>query len=260
MGKKILSPTEISKHIIETSESKVNLTTLNTLLLAIMAGLYVGFGGFSYILIGQTMVNIDIGLMKFLGAIVFPVGLMFITFTGSELFTGDALMTMGVMDKRISLIKMLRTWTLVYIGNLIGSVMLAFVLFKSGMITEPVRNLAFSISADKLSISFSSAIMRGILCNILVVLGVWFSHAATDVGSKIWAIWFPIMLFALTGFEHCIANMFFLPLARFAGLEFSWLNMWTNNIIPVTIGNIIGGGIIFPLVYYTVYIKPLKQK
>lgn len=259
MEKRFLSPVEVSKFIISTSEVRANLTTLNSILLAIMGGMYIGFGGFGYILIGQTLGKIDIGLMKFLGASVFPVGLMLVVFTGSELFTGDTLMTMAVMDKKISLLQMFRTWILVYLGNLIGSVVLAFAINKSGMMTEPAKELIFNITNAKLSLSFGTAITRGILCNILVVLGVWLSLAGQDVASKIWGIWFPIMLFVLAGFEHSVANMFFLPLAKFAGLEFSWISMWTNNIIPVTIGNIISGGIIVPLVYYLAHIKPLRE-
>lgn len=259
MEKRFLSPIEISKYIITTSEVKARLTTLNTVLLGIMAGIYVGLGGFANIVIGQTMVNIDIGLMKFLGAAVFPVGLMLVVFTGSELFTGDTLMTMAVIDKKISFYQMIRTWVLVYLGNLIGSLILAFLIFKSGMISGPVKDLVFSLATGKLSLDFSVAIIRGILCNILVVLGIWFSHAAQDVVSKIWGIWFPIMLFVLAGFEHSVANMFFLPLARFSGLGVSWASIWFQNIIPVTIGNIISGGIIVPFVYYSAHIQPLNE-
>lgn len=259
MEKRYLSPVEVSKYIITTSEVKVNLTTLNTLLLAIMAGIYVGFGGFGYILIGQTLGNIDIGLMKFLGATVFPVGLMLVILTGSELFTGDTMMTMAVMDRRITISQMIKTWFLVYLGNLIGSVILAFTIYKAGMITEPVKDLIFSIANGKLGLDFGVAVIRGVLCNILVVLGVWFSFAAQDISSKIWGIWFPVMLFVLAGFEHSVANMFFLPLAKFAGLDFTWASMWTNNIIPVTIGNILAGAIIIPFVYYSAHIKPLNK-
>lgn len=259
LNKRYLNPVEVSKYIVTTSEVKANLTTPNTLLLAIMAGMYVGFGGFGYILIEQTIGNIDVGLMKFLGAVVFPVGLMLVVLTGSELFTGNTLMTMAVMDKKISLSQVIKNWVLVYLGNLIGSVVLAFAIYKSNMITEAARDFIVSVAEGKLNLSFEAAIIRGILCNILVSLGVWFSFAAQDIASKVWGIWFPIMLFVLSGFEHCVANMFFLPLAKFAGLEFSWLSMWTQNIIPVTIGNVIAGGIMIPFVYYMAHIKPLSE-
>lgn len=259
MEKRYLSPVEVSKYIITASQAKASLTTLNTILLAIMAGAYVGFGGFGYILIGQTIGNIDIGLMKFLGATVFPVGLMLVIFTGSELFTGNTMMTMAVMDKKISFSKMIKAWVLVYLGNLVGSVILALVLVKSGMITGPAKEYVYTIAKGKMSLDFGVAVMRGVLCNILVVLGIWFAYAAQDIASKVWGIWFPIMLFVLAGFEHSVANMFFLPLAKFSGMNFSWMSMWTHNIIPVTIGNIIAGAIIIPVVYYTAHIKPLKD-
>lgn len=259
MEKRFLSPVEVSNTIIKSSQAKAGLTTLNSLLLSIMAGIYIGFGSFAYIVVGQTVGSIDIGLMKLLGASVFPVGLMLIVFTGSELFTGDTLMTMGVMDKKITLPQMLRTWFLVYLGNLVGSIILAFAINKAGMITEPVKELAFGIANGKLGLDFGAAIIRGILCNTLVVLAVWFAFSAQDIVSKILGIWFPIMLFVLSGFEHSVANMFFLPLAKFAGLEFSWMSMWTHNLIPVTIGNIIAGAIIIPIVYYLAHINTNKQ-
>lgn len=259
MEKRFLSPVEVSKYIITTSEVKARLTTLNTLLLAIMAGVYIGFGGFGYILVGQTIGNIDVGLMKFLGASIFPVGLMLVLFTGSELFTGDTAMTMAVMDKKITFKQMTRTWILVYLGNFVGSVILAFILYKSGMITGTVKALTLSVADGKLSHDFTSAIMSGILCNILVVMGVWFAYAAQDIASKVLGIWFPVMLFVLAGFEHSVANMFFLPLAKFAGHSVTWTSMFTQNIIPVTIGNIIAGALIIPLVYYSAHIRPLNN-
>ena len=259
LEKGFLSPVEVSKYIITASETKSNLTTLNTMLLAIMAGIYIGFGGFGYILIGQTLGSIDVGVMKFLGASVFPVGLMLVMFTGSELFTGDTMMTMAVMDKRITFAKMMRTLVLVYLGNLIGSVILAYAIVKSGMISGPIEEYVIKIATGKMSIGFGAAITRGILCNILVVLGVWFAYAAQDIGSKVWGIWFPVMLFVLAGFEHSVANMFFLPLARFSGMDLSWTSMWTDNLIPVTIGNVIAGAIIIPVVYYAAHIKPLND-
>lgn len=259
MEKRYLSPVEVSKYIITASQAKANLTTLNTILLAIMAGAYIAFGGFGYILVEQTLGDIDVGLMKFLGATVFPVGLMLVVFTGSELFTGDTLMTMGVMDKKIKLSQMLRTWILVYLGNLIGSVVLAFAISRSDMLSDAAKDLALTIASAKLTLSFGNAIVRGVLCNILVVLGIWIAYAATDVASKVLGMWFPIMLFVLAGFEHSIANMFFLPLAKFEGLAVTWVDMFANNIFPVTIGNIIAGAIIIPFVYYTAHIKPLKN-
>ncbi|NLY14470.1 MAG: formate/nitrite transporter family protein, partial [Gammaproteobacteria bacterium] len=250
---------ETSKYIINTSEVKARLTTPNTILLAIMAGIYVGMGAFGYIFIGQTMGNIDVGLMKFFGAAVFPVGLMLVVFTGSELFTGDTLMTMAVLDKRINFPEMMRTWILVYLGNLIGSIALAFAIYKSGMITGATEELVLKVAGGKLSLDFTSAVIRGLLCNILVVLGMWLSYSAQDVGSKILGIWFPVMLFVLVGFEHSVANMFFLPLAKFVGIGPSWIDIFTLNIIPVTIGNILAGGIMIPFVYYNAHIQPLKD-
>lgn len=255
MEKRYLNPIEVSGYIISVSEVKSRLTLLNTMLLAIMGGVFLSFGGFGFIVIQQTLGDIDIGLMKFLGASIFPVGLMLIVITGSELFTGDTLMTMGVLDKKITLLQMFKTWILVYIGNLIGSVLLAFMINKAGLLSDAAKDLVLSLANMKINLDFTTAVIRGILANILVVLAVWVAYAAQDIVSKIWGIWFPIMLFVLSGFEHSVANMFFLPLAKFAGFQSTWISIFMQNIIPVTVGNIIGGGIIIPFVYYLAHIK-----
>lgn len=226
MEKRYLNPIEVSGYIISVSEVKSRLTLLNTMLLAIMGGVFLSFGGFGFIVIQQTLGDIDIGLMKFLGASIFPVGLMLIVITGSELFTGDTLMTMGVLDKKITLLQMFKTWILVYIGNLIGSVLLAFMINKAGLLSDAAKDLVLSLANMKINLDFTTAVIRGILANILVVLAVWVAYAAQDIVSKIWGIWFPIMLFVLSGFEHSVANMFFLPLAKFAGFQSTWISIF----------------------------------
>lgn len=222
MEKRFLSPVETVTAIINSSVKKSQLSLWNLLTLGIMAGIYIGFGGFRYTVVSQTLGSIDIGLMKLLGAAVFPVGLMLIVFSGSELFTGDTLMTLALMDRRINFSKMLRTWIFVYIGNFIGSIFLAYLIAKAELISPAMSSLIFNIGNGKLSMSFQTAFLRGLLCNILVVLSVWVASAAQDIVSKIFAIWFPIMLFVLSEFEHSVANMFFLPLAKFAGSGISW--------------------------------------
>lgn len=260
MEKSNLGPAKVVKSIIISSERKANLSAYRQLILGIMAGVYIGFGAFAYIVVTQTLGNVDIGLMKFLGASVFPVGLMLVVFSGSELFTGNNLMTMALMDKKISAKGLLKNWILVYIGNFIGSLILAYMICSSNLVDQNVLNLVLSIGASKTALSFKTGFIRGVLCNILVVLSVWVSSESQDVVSRIFSIWFPIMLFIISGYEHSVANMFFLPLAKYAGLAISWSDIWFSNLIPVTLGNIVGGGIIVPIVYYTTYILPSKNK
>lgn len=260
MEKRFLAPSEVAKSIIASAETKASLSVTRLLILGIMAGAYIGFGAFGDIVIMQTLGNIDVGLMKFAGGLVFPVGLMLVVFSGSELFTGNNLMTMAIMDKKISIYGLLRNWFLVYLGNFIGSLTLAYFIHKSYLISQSVLDVTLNIGSSKMSLSFQTALIRGVLCNILVCLAVWMAAAAQDIISRIFVIWFPIMLFVLSGYEHSVANMFFLPLAKYSGLNTTWSNIWFSNLIPVTLGNILGGGVIIPIANYITYILPEKNK
>lgn len=259
MDKKMLTPKEVADATIQVAEGKTRLNFMQSLLLSIFAGVFIGFGSHGFLTVTQTLGNIDVGLSKFMGASVFPVGLMLVLMAGAELFTGNNLMIMALLDKKISLASLSKNWIIVYTGNFIGSILLAYAIYKSGLYDgESISKLVISVSEAKVSISFYEASIRGILCNMIVTLSVWFATAAKDVIGKIFAIWFPIMLFVLSGFEHSIANMFFLPLGKLLGLDTSWLDIWVKNLIPVTIGNVIGGGIIISGVYYLTYILPHK--
>ncbi len=259
MEKRYLAPSEVAQAIIISAETKASLSITRMLILGIMAGVYVGFGGYGSIVVMQTLGNIDPGLMKFFAGFVFPVGLMLVVFSGSELFTGNNLMTMALMDKKITLAKMLRNWFFVYVGNFIGSIILAYIIHKTQLVNKNILALTLEIGHAKTSLSFQAAFLRGILCNILVVLAVWTATASLDIVSRILSIWFPVMLFILSSFEHSIANMFLLPLAKFSGLATTWSHIWISNLIPVTLGNIVGGGIIIPVAYYVTYILPAKK-
>ncbi|MFA5524295.1 MAG: formate/nitrite transporter family protein [Tissierellales bacterium] len=261
MSKLFLAPGEIAESTINIGVKKANNSSINMLVLGILAGLYIAFGGHADITIMQTFSNIDPGLAKFLGAAVFPVGLLLVIVAGAELFTGNCLMTMALSDKKITIKQLLKNWVLVYLGNFIGSIILAAAVvfvgsYKTG---SPMAETAFSIATAKMTASVAQIIVKGIFCNILVCLAVWMSFGAQDITSKAVAVWFPVMTFVMVGFEHSIANMFFLPLAKFAGYNVSWAQMLLHNIIPATIGNIIGGAVIVSLLYYLVYILPQRK-
>lgn len=259
MEKRFLAPSEVAKATIKAGIAKAKLSTIRMILLGILAGVYIGFGGFGDIVIMQTLSNIDVGLMKFMGAIIFPIGLMLVVIAGAELFTGNNLMTLALFDRKISIKGLLKNWFFVYLGNFIGSLLLALAIVYSGLLEGDAYNLAIKIGASKTTLSFGVAFTRAILCNIIVVLAVWITAAAQDISSKILATWFPIILFVLSGYEHSIANMFFFSLAKFAGLDISWMVIWSKNLIPVTLGNIVGGGIIIPGIYYITYVLPAKN-
>ena len=250
----MLTPKEITLKTIESGVKKGKLSIFEKLLLSIFAGVFIGFGAYGSLTVMQTFGNLDLGLMKFLGAVVFPVGLMLVIIAGGELFTGNNLMTMALLDKKITFKEMLSNWIIVYIGNFIGSFFLAFLISKTGLVNENISKLATSTAVGKVNLSISQALIRGFLCNILVVLAVWMSTGAKDIASKILAIWFPIMLFVLMGYEHSVANMFYIPFGNFLGANISWSKMWTENLIPVTLGNVLGGGIFIPFIYYIVYV------
>ncbi|SHI40328.1 formate/nitrite transporter family protein [Lutispora thermophila] len=258
MEKRLLTPKEIAQATIDAGVAKTKLSIMQMAILGIFAGMFIGFGATGAITIGQTYANIDVGLSKFLFAAVFPVGLMLVVICGAELFTGNNLMILGCLNGNYKLKDVLKNWAVVYIANFVGSVLLAFLVAKSSVMAGAAAEKAIGIANAKVAIPFGAAIIRGILCNILVVLAVWMATGSRDIISKIFACWFPIMLFVLIGFEHSIANMYFIPLGKFLGAPVTWGQIWVNNLIPVTIGNIIGGAVIVPFAYYTVYVKTPK--
>lgn len=255
MSNNLLTPQEIAVKTIDAAEKKANLSVKQMMLLGIFAGMFIGFGGHGFLVVIQSLGKIDVGLAKFLGACVFPVGLMLVLIAGAELFTGNNAMTIGCLNNRITYIQMLKNWTIVYIANFIGSIVLAYILSKTSLYTGALADKVVAVACAKVKLTTIECITRGILCNIIVVLAVWMATAAKDVIGKLFAAWFPIMLFVLSGFEHCVANMFFIPMGIFTGANITWSQMWLNNLIPVTIGNIIGGGIIVPVVYHYCYLN-----
>lgn len=257
MEKRILTPKEIAQATCDAGSAKAKLSIAQMIVLGIFAGVFIGFGAQGAITIGQSLTSIDVGLQKFVFAAAFPVGLMLVVICGAELFTGNNLMTLGCMNGRYKMTDVLRNWGVVYLSNFIGSVILALFVAKSGLLAAgtPAADLAVSIATKKVAVSFGPAIIRGILCNIIVVLAVWMATGARDVAGKIFACWFPIMLFVLSGYEHSVANMYFIPLGMFLGAPVTWGQVWINNLIPVTIGNLIGGALIVPLFYHVAYMK-----
>ena len=248
------SPAEILQIWIGNSVKKATLPTFKMILLGIAAGIYIGFGCHGFLLSTAAAETVfEAGIAKLVGSALFPLGLMLVVLCGGELFTGNNLLTLGILDRKITPAQLLKSWIVVYFANFAGSLFLAVLLAHSGLYTGAAGERAIAVAASKVSAPFMGLVIKGILCNILVVLAVWFAAGAKDMIGKIWAIWFPITMFVFSGFEHCVANMTYIPLGMMLGAEISIGQMLIANLLPVTIGNLIGGAVIMPLIYYYSY-------
>ena len=269
MEKEFLTPKECGQATVNVGVMKSQLCVWRMILLGFLAGVFIAFGGFASQMISHSIDST--GVAKFAGAAVFPVGLMLVVMAGAELFTGNNLMTMALFEKKIGFGRLLKNWFFVYISNLVGSVLFAWTIYGTGLLNTSGGKLgavAINTAFQKIQIGFGPAFLRAILCNILVVLAVWLAASANDIIGKIGAIWFPIMLFVLSGFEHSIANMYFIPAGILAsgqeaflqiqGLDISgltWGAFFIRNLLPVTIGNILGGSLFVGATYWLTYRK-----
>jgi formate/nitrite transporter len=241
-----LSPAEISRAISDLGEKKATETVFELFIFGILAGMYIAFGAVvaSVVLSGGTL---DPGFAKFLAGSVFSVGLMLVLIPGSELFTGNILMAIGFIYRKYSFARVLRNWLIVYFGNLAGAIIIAWLVLQSGLLHQgsslsALGKAAVSIADSKMALTFSECFARGILCNMLVCLAVIMCIASRTVEGKILGIYFPIMTFVACGYEHSVANMYFLPAGLLAsGKFFSGFTGMFTNLIPVTLGNILGG-------------------
>lgn len=243
-----LSYSELGKTISKLGVKKANTKPWQLLLLGILAGLYISIGGHLF------LVALNSGMGKVVAGAVFSVGLILVVIAGAELFTGNVLMIVGAVTRHYSYRKLVRNWIFVYIGNFIGAIAYTWLVYRAGLFGSPesmfggtiepaaIGELASSIAAKKLALPFSQALIRGIFCNMLVILAVIMSAMAKDIISKMLCCVVPVMAFVAIGFEHCVANMFLIPIGLFVdGASFSGhLAAW-GNILPVTLGNIIGG-------------------
>jgi formate transporter len=272
-----LPPAEVAAKAKTIGINKATFPTLNTILLGILAGVFIGLGAMLCTVV-TTNSGLGFGLSKLIGGLVFCLGLILVVLAGAELFTGNNLLTMAWLSGKIKFTQLLKNWTIVYFANFIGALSLVFLMFYTlqwGLNSNAVGTNAIQIANAKVNLSFLAALTRGILCNALVCLAVWLCYSARTLTDKIIAIIFPITAFVAAGFEHSIANMYFIPmgillanqpaLVQAAGLtpaNLANLNIigLINNLIPVTIGNIIGGGILVGIVYWTTYLRQDQVK
>lgn len=204
------------------------------LLLGALAGVFIAFAGVAAS-IGGALGG------KLASAAIFPIGLTMVLLAGSELFTGNCLFLMPLLRRNITAGHMLRNWVAVYLGNLLGSVAVAFLVVQCGAL-DGIAEAAVSTALTKAALPFGVALLRGVLCNFLVCLAVWMAFCAQSAGGKVVSLFGPIFLFVLCGFEHSVANMYYIPAGIFLAEngEVTWLSLW-QNLLPVTLGNMVGG-------------------
>lgn len=255
MNKRYLSPAEVCESFVGIGARKAALPVGRMLVLAALAGAFIALAGVASTWASMEVENLS--LRRFLAGCVFPAGLAMVVFTGTELFTGNCLMTIAWLDKKITLPAMLKNWCIVYAGNLIGGVAVAYLAVFGGTFSGKEAVLVSTAMGKMLS--FEDALFRGILCNVLVCLGVLMAAAGTDAAGKVAALFFPVAAFIMAGYEHSVANMYYLSAGVFAGAELSLYDIVVRNLIPVTIGNIIGGGVILGGGYWYIYRKGMEK-
>lgn len=251
------APGEIAERVENAGVAKAELATIPTLVLAMLAGAFIAFGAMLYVVV-ITNSGLGFGPERLLGGVAFSLGLILVLVGGAELFTGNSLIVFAWADRKITGKSLLRNWGLVYLGNFIGATAIAVMVHWSGinnLADGAVGATAMRIAEGKLALAPIEAFIRGILCNALVCLAVWLCFAAHSVASKILAIIFPISGFVALGFEHSVANMYLIPAGWLAGSELFTMAGYGANLLIVTIGNVIGGGVLVALVYWLVYRK-----
>ena len=279
------SPAQMAARVENAGITKGNMNTLSTLVLAMLAGAFISFGAVFYTFAIHDS-TLSLGLTRLLGGLVFCLGLILVIVAGAELFTGNSLIVMAYVSRKVSAWQLCRNWLTVYFGNLIGALVIVTMIYFSGHLSGAngaIALLALRIANAKVNLSFTEALLRGILCNVLVCLAVWLCFSGRSVTDKILAILFPITAFVALGFEHSIANMYFIPaglvvkndpalLQQALTLATGNLNVdnlsvnsfLLRNLLPVTLGNIIGGGFFVGAVYWFVYLRrsavePIRQ-
>lgn len=277
-SKDCATPSEVASALAKKiMPQKAHYGLLKMFLLAIAAGAFVAFGAHSCLSVMTGTITLSWGIAKLIGGIVFSTGLMMVVLTGAELFTGNVLMTFSLFEKKISFLELIKSWSVVYFGNFIGAIVIATLVFLTGA-SHNCHNelgiLTLSTATSKVNLTFFQAFTSGILCNWLVCLAVWMAACSERIIGKIFAIFFPIMIFVASGYEHCVANMFFIPegimtkslpevvsisnIAPDALANLTWGGFVVKNLIPATLGNIVGAVLFVVLLFWMAYLKDEK--
>lgn len=275
-----LLPPQIAAAAEKVGAAKGNLDAVSTFLLAVLAGAFIAMGAIFATTAIVGAADLPFGVSRVLAGLTFCLGLILVVVGGAELFTGNNLLVMACVSRKLTVARLLRNWVIVYAGNFVGALATAVLMLWTAqyMMAEGAVGLtAIKIATDKCDLSFTEAVTRGIYCNALVCLAIWLCLSCRTTTDKILAIVFPITAFVAAGFEHSVANMYFIPIGllikQWAGPEFwqavgvssdafgslTWSNFLLANLLPVTIGNIIGGSLFVGVVYWLIYRRPTTR-
>ncbi len=258
------SPAEIARLVELAGQKKASQDVATTFVLAVLAGAFIAMGAaFATTVTTGASGEIPFGITKLLGGLVFCLGLILVVVAGAELFTGNNLIVMAWSTRLVSTQQLILNWVVVYAGNFVGAVLTAFLFFFAGHAESgggAVGDQILAIASSKCGLHLSQAIAAGIGCNALVCLAVWLCMGARSVADKVLAIIFPITAFVATDMQHCVANMYFVPLglilAEGSGpAELSWSAFAIHNLLPVTLGNLVGGAGMVGMVYWVIYCR-----
>lgn len=254
----LFTPAECAENYIKAGKGKTEMPGLRMFLLAVLAGFFIAMGGAVTNTAAHTISNV--GLARVVSGLLFPFGLAMVVLTGAELFTGNTLLVMPLLSRQVSLRGVLRNWCVVYLGNAVGAMLTAAGCAFGGQLNYSGGQLAvfsMKLAAGKCAMPFGNAVILGVLCNLLVTTGVLLALSAKDLTGRVIGAYLPVAFFVICGFEHCVANLFYIPvgllakavpryaaLAAEAGVDLSaltWGSFLVNNLLPVTVGNLIGG-------------------
>jgi formate transporter FocA len=268
-----LPPVEVARKAESVGAAKAGMSAFDTFVLAVLAGAFIALGAVFSTTVAAGGTDLPYGVVRLLAGLVFTLGLILVVVAGAELFTGNNLIVMAWASRKVSTVKLLRNWGIVYVGNLVGAVGTALLVYLGKQYAfgkGAVGQTALSIASTKVSYGFVQAFALGVLCNALVCLAVWLAYGARSTTDKILAIVPPIAAFVAAGFEHSVANMYFIPMgllvehdhAFVASLaeppdvsHLTWGHFVVDNLIPVTLGNIVGGAVLVGVVYWLVYLR-----
>lgn len=255
------SPEEIAVEFSKSGIYKSQLSFSKLAVLSLLGGSFIAFGGLLTVIVAGGMPQVMLtnpGLVKFVAGALFPIGLIMVSVAGADLFTSDcAGMVFPTLQKQIKISSLLKVWILSYLFNFIGTQFVAYFLANYvGIINSvPYNNYLHTLAETKVHYDFDIVFIKAIGANWLVCLGTWMGFAGKDIIGKTIGIWIPVMTFVTIGFEHSIANMFFIPAAIYSGADITWNSFITSNLIPSTLGNIVGGGGFVGCLYWYIYLR-----
>ncbi|TWH46508.1 formate/nitrite transporter family protein [Sporomusa sp. KB1] len=267
------TPPEIAQNCMEAQVKRATMPAGKLFILGILAGCFIAFGAEGSTMAAHDLTSLGAGWQRFITGSVFSVGLMYVIICGAELFTGNVLMLTALFSRKISFYDVMRNWTIVLLGNMVGGILVAWLMYMTGLFkfnNNLLGAATLATAVAKVNLTWGEVFFRGILCNWLVGLAVWMSFSSKDIISKVATCYLPVMTFVMSGFEHSVANMYYIPAGLFAktmpavveasklGVKIDTLTIETtimNNWIPAVLGNIVGLGIFVAMFYWYSYMR-----